>query len=535
MFCPWEAPKFIFYSLDPGIPRLLYYAYIPIIIISIFFALFVFIKDRKSIRSFFLLLISLFFAGFILNAIFQWTSVGVSHQMFSWQLNALFEPIISILVVVFLYLFLSNEKVSQTIYLVSAATITPIIVFLPTIYNVKQFYLTEDDCGGVLGLLWTYIYVLEILAIFAIVYICYKKYVSTDDKKTRSQIFIIGIYSVIFLSMFTISNIAGELTKTYQINLIGPIGMVVFLGSMAYIIVNFQAFNIKLLGTQALLVSQGFILVSLFFIRDIYYIYAVIGISLILFLILGILLVRGVRQEVVLRESLEEANQGQSSLIHFMNHQIKGRFGNIKNVFAELLTDDYGAMPLDSKPLLEKGLDEANVGVNYVQSILRGASAESGQLQYDKKPMDMKIAVENISANQKEFVEQKGLKYSLTIEPGEYTIMGDTLQLGEAIKNLIDNSVNYTPTGSISVILSQKGTAVLMKVVDTGFGISEADKPKLFKSGGRGADSLRVNVNATGYGLVFVKNVVEAHGGKVWFESAGRDKGSTFYLELPKN
>ena len=55
----------------------------------------------------------------------------------------------------------------------------------------------------------------------------------------------------------------------------------------------------------------------------------------------------------------------------------------------------------------------------------------------------------------------------------------------------------------------------------------------LFTKGGRGKDSLKFNVNSTGYGLMFVKDVSEAHGGKVWAESEGEGKGSTFYIRLP--
>jgi signal transduction histidine kinase len=82
--------------------------------------------------------------------------------------------------------------------------------------------------------------------------------------------------------------------------------------------------------------------------------------------------------------------------------------------------------------------------------------------------------------------------------------------------------------------LSNKSSVYRLEIEDTGVGLSSEDKSKLFKSGGRGEDSLKINVNSTGYGLVFVKGVVNAHGGRVWAESEGRGKGSTFVIELPK-
>jgi signal transduction histidine kinase len=262
---------------------------------------------------------------------------------------------------------------------------------------------------------------------------------------------------------------------------------------------------------------------------------------LLISVVVGTLLIKSVMREVQQREEIQKladdlklANQGQSSLMHFMNHQVKGRLGNVKNIFAELLTDDYGEMPRDAKPLLEKGLDEADIGVNYVQNILKGASAENGTLPYDMKPIDLKSLVTTAFEKQKDRAEKKELKFELKIEDGNYEMTGDAVQLGESIRNLIDNSLNYTPEGSVVVSLSNNSHIYRIEIKDTGVGLSSEDKLKLFKSGGRGEDSLKINVNSTGYGLVFVKGVVSAHGGKVWAESEGRGKGSTFIVELPK-
>ena len=154
-------------------------------------------------------------------------------------------------------------------------------------------------------------------------------------------------------------------------------------------------------------------------------------------------------------------------------------------------------------------------------------------MPYDMKLFDIKPVLEEVAKKQREYAEKKGLKFTLTIEPGDYNLTGDSIQLGEAMKNLIDNSINYTPSGSIAVSLTQNINMIRLTVKDTGVGIAPEDRDRLFKAGGRGVDSLKVNTNATGYGLVFVKGVVEAHKGRVWVESLGRGKGSTFYMELP--
>lgn len=307
-----------------------------------------------------------------------------------------------------------------------------------------------------------------------------------------------------------------------------------------YAIFRLQLFDVRVITTEAIV----FFLWIFILIRTIISISLadiIVNSGLLVALVIGgVLLIRNVIKEVKLREQIEKladdlqtANQGQVNLIHVMNHQVKGHLGNAKNIFAELLTDDYGVMPEDSKPLLEKGLQEANLGVEYVQNILRGASAVTGTLPFDMKPINFKEIVESVFEKQKGYAQNKGLEISLDIKDGDYNITGDSVQLSEAVKNLIDNSVNYTEQGSIKVTLSVSDN-VSFVVKDTGVGISDQDRPKLFKSGGRGTDSLKINVNSTGYGLAFVKGVAEAHKGRVWAESEGVGKGSTFYMELPK-
>ena len=85
----------------------------------------------------------------------------------------------------------------------------------------------------------------------------------------------------------------------------------------------------------------------------------------------------------------------------------------------------------------------------------------------------------------------------------------------------------------MTVGLSKKDGKIILSIKDTGVGISEEDKTHLFTEGGRGKESLKVNVHSTGYGLYIAKGVVEAHHGRIWAESEGADKGSAFFVELP--
>ena len=163
---------------------------------------------------------------------------------------------------------------------------------------------------------------------------------------------------------------------------------------------------------------------------------------------------------------------------------------------------------------------------------LNQASLQAGTIKYDMKPFDFKSVVAEVVEAKKGPAEVKGLKMATDIKDGNYTITGDQRWLKEAMLNLVDNAVKCTVAGQITVGLELKEKQVFFYVKDTGRGITDEDKKILFTEGGRGKDSLKYNVDSTGYGLSTVKIVVEAHKGKVWVDSEV-GKGSTFYVKLP--
>ena len=237
----------------------------------------------------------------------------------------------------------------------------------------------------------------------------------------------------------------------------------------------------------------------------------------------------------IVNKDLQVANEGQENLIHIMNHQIRGYLSKGRNIFSELLTEPEYKLAGEAKPLVDEGLRSLTEGVGFVQQILKGSSAESGKLIYNMESVELRSIVSTSKDELVESAQKKGLTLNFQADQEEYKITGDKIQLKEAVTNLISNSINYTEKGSIDVSLTKKADKVLLTVKDTGIGISKEDMPRLFQKGGRGRDSLKHNVNSTGYGLAFAKAVVEAHKGRIWVESLGTGKGSTFFIELSLN
>lgn len=115
--------------------------------------------------------------------------------------------------------------------------------------------------------------------------------------------------------------------------------------------------------------------------------------------------------------------------------------------------------------------------------------------------------------------------------PAPVVLTVDGPRVGQVVDNLLGNAVKYSPAPArIAVDLREEGDSVLLKVTDQGRGISAEDLPKVFDRGYRAAQDVR----GQGLGLAVVRDVVEAHGGRVGASSPGEGAGSTFWMVLPR-
>ena len=114
-------------------------------------------------------------------------------------------------------------------------------------------------------------------------------------------------------------------------------------------------------------------------------------------------------------------------------------------------------------------------------------------------------------------------------------IFADPDKLSDIILNLVDNAIKYTEKGEIVVTAAREDGNIKFSVKDTGVGISPKDARELFGKFQRGTGIARIQPDGSGLGLFIAKSVVEGHQGRIWAESKGKGKGSTFYFTLPIN
>lgn len=543
MICyTFTEPLFLIFSKD--LPSLLYYSHIPATAIALIVGFFVYFNGRKFLLNRLLLLISVCFSLWTLCNLISWTNIHSSFILFTWSFFGILSSFISIFCIYFVYVFLTKEDVSLRIKTIFAALLAPVLLLAATSVSLAGFNLTACDAFEYEGLAFQIYYtslgVLAILWIFALLVGHYRR----SSSSVRKQIILMGIGIESFLfSFFTMGFLGSYLTSLgllpdSQIEMYGLFGMIVFMIYLAIIIVRFKTFNVGLLASQALVMALIVLIgAQLTFVRSLTNM-ILTAIALVLTGLIGIILIRSVRREILLRKhvetlakDLEKSNQQQIILIHFITHQIKGFVAKSRNIFAGLREGDYGVLPDTMVPLVEEGFRSDTKGAETIQEILNAANIKSGKVTYKKESFDLKALIEEVLSDLRPLAEKKGLE--LTSALADVTLTGDKVQLVNAFKNLIDNSIKYTPSGSVAISLAQTDGKVHFEIKDTGVGITEEDMKGLFTEGGRGKNSQRVNVESTGFGLFIVKNIVEAHGGKVWAESEGGGKGSRFIVELP--
>ncbi|MFZ2150019.1 MAG: HAMP domain-containing sensor histidine kinase [Minisyncoccia bacterium] len=534
LLCPWDAPQYFIYSSN--IPTLFFYSHIPAVIVALFVGLLVFFKSGKSRVGTTILIINLLFSVWAIFDLILWATNRPDVVMFFWSLQILIEPLIYLLGFYITYLFVKNQDLGLKAKLLGLLAYSPIALFLASPFNLIGVDLSY--CTAIEGFIAQYYtYIFEAVSILGIVIFVAMQYKKAGNRKSEITIFGIGV--VLFLIAFSSGNIIGSFTENWTIAQAGLVGMPIFVAFIAYMIVRFKTFKMKLIATQVLMASIWIIVLGILFIRNIENVRIVTALTLILVTISGDLLIKSVIKEVRQKEELARLNENlqilikqRESLVHLITHKVKGSFTRTKFIFAGLLDGTFGDINPDVRKVAEQGLEFDDGGIQTVDLVLNVANLQNGLIKYEMRELDFKEVVLKTVDEKRLGVEAKGLKLELHIEKDTYKVVGDAFWLKEVVSNLIENSIKYTKEGTISVALSDGGK-ILLSVKDTGLGITEEDKHNLFTEGGRGKESIKVNVDSTGYGLFTVKMVVEAHKGKVWAESEGAGKGSQFYVELP--
>lgn len=529
-YCDVSAPTLLI--LSPDVPSLYYYSHGLSLILSLVAGFLLLRAQKRSRKSqLFLIMMGLFSFWLVLDLI-QWATADPVLMLFLWGIAVVLE-VLFFGIAFFLAKQSSDNpaKHSVTTGIISFLA-GGTILFVPSVFGLIG--VDMEICEVIEGILSKYlVYIYELLCLIFIIHLAFKnrKNIFSKDNGNGDKLFLLSV--TLFLALFLAGNLYGSLSENWTPSQYGLIGMPLFVLLLSFLIQKYNFSNAKVLLAQFLVLMLLSFTAANLFIRRIENVRIVVFFALVFVVVLGYILVRSVKKEIELNLELQESIKQRESLVHLVTHKVKGSFTRTKFIFAGLLDGTFGPLTPEVEKVAEQGLEFDKGGLETVDLVLNVANLEKGLIKYDMKPMDFREILTKTLEEKKGPIESKGLKLETDIKDGNYKVQGDAVWLKEVINNLLENSTKYTRVGTISVALSDGGGKILLSVKDTGIGITPEDEKNLFTEGGRGKESIKLNVDSTGYGLYSVKLIVEAHHGRVWEHSEGLDKGSQFFVELP--
>ncbi|MCM1992319.1 HAMP domain-containing sensor histidine kinase [Oceanirhabdus seepicola] len=234
-------------------------------------------------------------------------------------------------------------------------------------------------------------------------------------------------------------------------------------------------------------------------------------------------------------KQLTDEKEFLKDMISNISHQLKTPLASLK-MFNELLLDGTLEEKEVAVDFLEKSVIQIDRMEWLIQSLLKITRLETGVIEINKKEYNLsKTVIEEVKALEYN-ANIKNQKLSLYHDSDYVFLEHDRRWLGEAIRNIIKNSIDYTKKGgNIDVHLQERESLIRISIKDNGVGIHEKDIPKIFKRFYQGQNTLRNNEkrNGTGIGLSLSEVIVEKHDGYIEVKSEV-NKGSEFTIIFPK-
>lgn len=226
----------------------------------------------------------------------------------------------------------------------------------------------------------------------------------------------------------------------------------------------------------------------------------------------------------------QEAERLKDELVATVSHELRTPLASLRG-FAELmLKREYS--PEKRQQFLTIIHNEAFRLTNLINDFLDLQRIESGQQTYHFVDTNLDVLISEAIAT---FSQQDGKhQWIKEISSSLPNIQVERDRIRQVLANLLSNAVKFSPTGgAITVRATEQPKEILITIADQGIGIPSEALPKLFKKFFRVDNGESRNIGGTGLGLALVKNIIEAHGGRIWVESLP-GKGSSFFFTLPQ-
>jgi signal transduction histidine kinase len=386
------------------------------------------------------------------------------------------------------------------------------------------------------------------ILILATLYQLIKDYL-VGDAGTRKKLVYFLIGTLLFYVLNTVFNIVLPwifgITKYY---FIGDYSTILLLSFTAFAITKTRLFGTRVVITQLLVGVLTALLLLNFGMASSDFDYIFRGVLLIGFVVVGYFLINSTARELEVREQLQEANKkleianerlkeldkSKSEFLDIASHQLRTPLTAIKGYISMILEGDFGRISVNIKEKLKNVFESNERLIKLVNNLLNVSRIEAGRIDMNYEKIDLVSLLSNIVDELSVHAKSKNQKIEIKPIGSIPAITLDSAKIRQVFINLIDNAIKYTPAeGQIEIILENKPQILRVLVKDSGIGMSKEEIEELFQIFTRGKSSPQLFSDGVGVGLFVAKKFVEIHKGKIWAESEGKGKGSTFVVELP--
>jgi signal transduction histidine kinase len=551
--CAWDPAPYLLFSNE--VEPLVYYSHLFPAVSVMILALVVIYRNSQLLTARLFFTIATLFAIYSIFDLILWATEKPSLIMFFWSMLTYIEPLIYATMLYLVLVIIKKTDIKLGEKVLGAALLFPVIFFGPTNLNLTGFDYTNCWRLAVEGPLLWYVYFIELIFVGWIIFAITKAIYSTH-KDQRKMLSLLLAGSLLFLLSFSSGNIFGTLLQdvmgeeAWVVGQYGFFGMPIFLGVLMYLMVRFKLFAARVLYAEAIVLSLFVANVSLFFVPDIETARPIILFTVLLVCILGYFLINGVRRDIIqkqeiqrLANNLEKANlrlkaldKQKSEFVSIASHQLRSPLTSIRGYASMLVEGSFGPFPVKAKEPLERIESSAKNMAVAVEDYLNVSRIESGHMKYEAADFNLKNEIEGVTDDIRPTALKQGLILLFRTDLNSKAIvnadLGKTIQIAH---NLINNSIKYTPKGTITVCMRDdiKNKTILIDIIDTGIGMSQETINKIFQKFSRADDANDINKSGSGLGLFVASRMAEAMGGSITAHSKGEGEGSRFTLTLP--
>jgi len=522
-------------------------------IIAILLAIWVLLANRKSKINQIFFVMSLLLLLFITFAYLSDLSNQTQRALLWIKLAYGAVSLFFVAIYFFVMFFPRKEKsypITDKIVLTIGLTLFFISVF--TNFFIKD---VEFKTGGTTPIFgkgeWAIFAVIFFLTLFILSQLLKKYFKLSEREKIQVQYFLIGLF--LFAAMNVIFNVF--LAPRYDVHifyLLGNYSAIFLLGFTAFAIVRQELFGIKVILTQALVGIVAVLLLAQAVTATNWLDFSWKFALFLLFLFFGYLLIQSVIREIQRRaelqrlyEEVDKLSRAKSEFLSIASHQLRTPLTAIKGYISMILEGSYGKFEEKGRSPLERVYQSNERLIRLVNDLLNVSRIESGTLMTDFQKTSIEKMITSIIDELKIKADERKLylKWQAPSAGSGHIlpeIMADTDKLRQVIMNIIDNAIKYTEKGGITVRAELKDPSakwpqgkILIEIKDTGEGMEKEEIDNMFGSFTRGRAGAKHWVSGLGLGLYIARKFTELHGGKIWVESEGEGKGSSFYVELP--